>query len=87
MARKVLNELKWHPKKSLEGVKVTYIHRGAPGDTRIINSEEIISLKKSFILFRSGGTEVRLPYHRVTEIKQGDFVLWKKKPCVSRFEK
>lgn len=79
MARRVLNELKWHPGKTLRNVRVTYIHRGAPGNRRTITSEDIAALEKSFILISTGKEDTRIPYHRVTEIKQGSTVLWRKR--------
>ena len=79
MARRVLNELKWHPKKEFRNVKVTYIHRGAPGNRRTINSKDIVALERSFILISTEKGYTRIPYHRVTEIKQGNTVLWRRK--------
>ncbi len=79
MARRVLNELKWHPNKDLKNVRVMYIHRGAPGNRRIINSEDIAALERSFILISTEKGDTRIPYHRVTEIKQGNTVLWRRK--------
>lgn len=79
MARKSLTELKWHPNKSLKGVTITYVHRGAPGNVVTINSENIAALDKSFFVVRAGGAEKRIPYHRIVEIKKGEDILWKKR--------
>lgn len=77
MAKRFLNELLWHPEKSLEGVDITYIHRGAPGNTRSIRASDV-AFEKSFIVI-SNHKETRIPYHRVAEIKKGSEVLWKKR--------
>jgi len=79
MARKKLLELKWHPKKTLEGIKLSYLHRGAPGDKITINSEEIVDLEKSFFVLMRRGEETRIPYHRILELTKEDEVIWKKK--------
>ena len=74
MVRKLLNELKWHPQKSLKDVYIVYIHRGVPGDKLIIPAEGI-KLEKSF--FVVGGTKI--PYHRIVEVRKGDKVIWRRK--------
>ncbi len=79
MARKKLLELKWHPQKTLEGIELSYLHRGAPGDKITINSEEIVGLEKSFFVLMRRGDEVRIPYHRILELTKEDEVIWKKK--------
>jgi hypothetical protein len=79
MARRMLNELKWHPNKVLKNVRVTYIHRGAPGNRRTINSEDIVALERSFILISMEKENTRIPYHRITEIEQDNIILWRRK--------
>lgn len=79
MARKKLLELKWHPKKTLEGIELSYLHRGAPEDKITIRSEEIVDLEKSFFVLMRRGDEVRIPYHRILELTKEDEVIWKKK--------
>jgi hypothetical protein len=80
MARRFLNELRWHPRKSLSGVEITYLHRGAPGDRITIPAEEIERLDRSFLVLRGREKrpEVHIPYHRIQEIRRGDQILWKK---------
>ncbi len=77
MARRFLNELLWHPEKSLDGVDITYIHRGAPGNTKSVHAADV-TFEKSFIVI-SNHKETRIPYHRVAEINKGDEILWKKR--------
>ncbi len=79
MAKKILDELKWHPEKSLEDIEITYIHRGAPGDELTILAEDIIGLERSFFVINRGGRETLIPYHRIKEIRRGGAVLWGKK--------
>lgn len=78
MARKKLLELKWHPKKSLEGVEVTYLHRGAPGDRVTVQAKDIVRLEKSFFVIMRR-EEVMIPYHRILELRRDGNVIWKKR--------
>lgn len=87
MARNIINELKWHPGKSLRDVTLTYIHRGAPGGVMSIRAEDIAFLEKSFMVIKRGAEEKRIPYHRIVEIRKAGKVLWKKSIDVSRSEK
>ena len=77
MAKRFLDELMWHPQKSLDDVEITYIHRGAPGDRRSVNAKDT-EFEKSFIVINNH-RKTRIPYHRVTKIKKGSEVLWKKR--------
>jgi uncharacterized protein (UPF0248 family) len=79
MAKKVLDELKWHPEKSLADVEITYIHRGAPGDELTITAEDILNIEKSFFVIERNGKETSIPYHRIKEIKKEGKVLWRKR--------
>jgi uncharacterized protein (UPF0248 family) len=79
MAKRFLDELRWHPKKSLKGVEITYIHRGAPSDTITIYAEDILRLEKSFFVIKRDNIETKIPYHRIKEIRKRNKILWKKK--------
>lgn len=79
MAKKVLNDLKWNPSKSLEGVTVEYLHRGAPGDRLAVGAIDILRLEKSFFVIERRGIETMIPYHRILEIRRGNDVIWKKR--------
>ncbi len=79
-AKKLLDELRWHPSKSLEGVEITYVHRGAPGDVMRIGAEKIIKMEKSFFIIMRNGIKTRIPYHRICEIKKGNKILFKRGP-------
>jgi len=69
--RDILNELKWRYKKSIDEAEIYYVHRGAPGDYRVMDGSEIEELNRSFIKTR----EAQIPYHRVFKIKyEGNIV-------------
>jgi uncharacterized protein (UPF0248 family) len=78
MARKKLLELKWHPQKSLMGVEVIYLHRGAPDDRATVRADEILRLEKSFFVVRRMNVEISIPYHRILELRKHGRVLWRK---------
>jgi uncharacterized protein (UPF0248 family) len=78
MVRRLLNELLWHPNKSLVGVKVTYIHRGAPGDKLTLDGSEIVKLERSHFIIERGGIGTWIPYHRIIMVKQKRDVLYRK---------
>ncbi|MEF8848642.1 MAG: RNA repair domain-containing protein [Candidatus Thermoplasmatota archaeon] len=62
--RNKLNEIKWRNKYELEKVKLYYLHRGAPNDTKIITGDTIKKIGRSFIKTE----ESTIPYHRVFKI-------------------
>lgn len=79
MAKRVLDELKWHPAKGLGEVDITYVHRGAPGDEVTISGEEVVALEKSFFVVMREGRETRIPYHRIKEIRFRGEVVYRKR--------
>lgn len=79
MAKKILDEYRWSPYKSLMNLKIKYIHRGAKGDVKVIGGRDIKFLEKSFFVIENEGKEVRIPYHRILEIWDGDRIVWRKK--------
>ncbi|MEF8832266.1 MAG: RNA repair domain-containing protein [Candidatus Thermoplasmatota archaeon] len=72
--RDVLNELKWRDEKSLEEAKIYYVHRGAPGDYRVMSGSEIEDLDRSFIKT----DEAQIPYHRVFKIEYEEKVIFER---------
>jgi uncharacterized protein (UPF0248 family) len=62
--REVLNELKWRY-NALQEARITFIHRGAPGDVLTISGADIVELGRSF--FQTG--ESTIPYHRIVLIE------------------
>ncbi|KXA93795.1 hypothetical protein AKJ65_05945 [candidate division MSBL1 archaeon SCGC-AAA259E19] len=74
--REVLNKLKWHPDFELNDAEITILHRGAPGDRRTIQGEDILDLGKGFMTVRRGREEVKIPYHRVLKINTPAETVW-----------
>ncbi len=70
--KEILNDLKWSGSQSLEGVEIHYVHRGCPGDTKVISGRDIRELGKSF--FRTDESEI--PYHRIRKIIRNGVVLY-----------
>ena len=70
--REVLNRLRWSG-GGLEGVLVTYAHRGAPGDVVTVRGEDIMELGRSF--FRTERSSV--PYHRILRIERRGEVVFR----------
>jgi uncharacterized protein (UPF0248 family) len=79
MAKRILDELKWHPAKSLKEAEITYVHRSPMGDEVTISGEEIIALEKSFFVVLRGGRETMIPYHRIKEIRLRGEVIYRKR--------
>ena len=74
--REVLNRIKWTDNPELEGVEVWYLHRGAPGDIKMVEGREIIRLEHSYFVLRTRGKETRIPYHRIRKITCRDEVVY-----------
>jgi uncharacterized protein len=62
--REVLNQLKWGPEGGLDRAEVTYLHRGAPGDEKLVKGSDIVELERSFFCT----SESKVPYHRIRRI-------------------
>lgn len=68
--RQALNRIRWGA-GSLQGVVVTYVHRGGREDLAEVSGEDIKELGRSF--FTVG--DARIPYHRVIRIeREGEVV-------------
>lgn len=75
--REVLNELKWREGALHEAV-VHYIHRGAPGDTRIVEGARILELGASFFTLQDRRGPASIPYHRVFRIDRRGDIIWER---------
>lgn len=64
--RHVLNEIKW--RFDLRRCRVYYIHRGAPGDVKIIDGSAVKSIDRAFLILEGEPYEVYIPYHRIIRI-------------------
>ena len=63
-AREVLNELKWREDRDFGLVKVYIIHRGNPGDSKLLVGDEIHGLDQLFFQTE----ETSIPFHRIYKI-------------------
>lgn len=68
-----MNRLRWTGSKGLEGVTVTYLHRGVPGDRRTIAGPDILELERSFFVT----ADSKIPYHRIRVIERRGEVLYR----------
>lgn len=79
---KLLNKLKWTPGSCFDDVKVWYIHRGAPDDSRMVTGAQISSLGRRFfeLVPATFGAErsTSIPYHRVLRIDYQGKMMFKK---------
>lgn len=74
-----MNELKWGGKSKLGDARVTIVHRGAPGDRRMVEGSDILELGRGFMRVISPEGEVDIPYHRITRIEVGGRVKYEKR--------
>jgi uncharacterized protein (UPF0248 family) len=65
--RDIFNEIKW--RFDLSKCKIYYIHRGAPGDMKIVDGSMIKNIEKSFLVLRGIAEDAYIPYHRITRIE------------------
>jgi len=73
----VLNRLKW--KDRLPGCEIVILHRGAPGDRKVIPGNRVTEIRKSCLIYTNErGEKTLIPYHRVTEIRIREKVIWKR---------
>jgi len=76
--RDTLNRLRWHPEFNLGDAKVTILHRGVPGDIRVIEGKDIKELGSAFMRVVTPEGEVEIPYHRILRIEAQGRILWQK---------
>ncbi|MDY6958738.1 MAG: RNA repair domain-containing protein [Halobacteriota archaeon] len=77
MIRETLNKIKWTDK--LENYEIEFLHRGLPGDRKVIACERITDIRRGFFSYKNG-IEVTIPYHRVRVIrKKSGEVIWEKR--------
>ncbi len=78
-AKRVLDEYRWHPGKRLEELEITYVHRTPEGEHAVVKGSEIQELERSFFVLLRAGRRVRIPYHRIVEIRHGDEVVYRRR--------
>ncbi len=75
MARNIINMILWHPGMEINEIKITYIHRGVPGNLKQINGNSIERIERGFLILREG---TQIPYHRIVKIENKNKILYKK---------
>lgn len=81
--RDVLNRIKWEsPDRSLDGVLVQVLHRGAPNDTAYIKGKTILEVGRSFLDLPEG---VRIPHHRIRAIEKDGQVVWRRRSTTTLY--
>jgi len=78
--RDLLNREKWASDAGLGSLEVVILHRGAPGDLKVIKGESIADVAPRAMIVREEGEETVIPYHRVRIIRRGDTVIWRRVP-------
>ncbi|MBW2256375.1 MAG: DUF504 domain-containing protein [Deltaproteobacteria bacterium] len=80
--RDILNRHKWHH-GDLHTFRITVVHRGAPGEQRLIDGADVrdigpkgISVADDFEDEESGDTWI--PYHRFLVVSGPDGIVWSK---------
>lgn len=79
MVYNTLNKLKWTGK--LQDCRLVILHRGAPGDEKLILGSQITEIKKSHFLYREEGRkeETYIPMHRVLRVVLEEKIIWERK--------
>jgi uncharacterized protein len=75
MARNTINMILWHPDMKNTEIKITYIHRGVPGNLKTITGNSIKKLERGFLVLNEGK---QIPLHRIVKITNNNKILWKK---------
>jgi uncharacterized protein (UPF0248 family) len=78
--RDTLNQLKWR-EHALARCEIEYVHRGAPGDTRIVSGADVREVGSWAFVLGEGAREATIPYHRVLRITVGGEVVWARAPA------
>ncbi len=75
--RLLLNEIKW--RFDLNRCKVYYIHRGAPGDVKMIEGSIIKKIERGFLVLEGVVEDVYIPYHRILRIEYNSQIIFERK--------
>jgi uncharacterized protein (UPF0248 family) len=74
--RDIFNEIKW--RFDLSKCKIYYIHRGAPGDVKIVEGSTIKNIERSFLVLEGDFEDAYIPYHRIFRIDFEDQIIFEK---------
>ncbi|GFO97641.1 hypothetical protein ig2599ANME_1846 [groundwater metagenome] len=75
--RLILNEIKW--RFDLNRCRVYYIHRGAPGDVKMIEGSIIKNIERGFLVLEGVVEDVYIPYHRIIRIEYDTQIIFERK--------
>lgn len=65
-----MNKLLWDPKENIADYELTFIHRGAPMDVKVVPCSLIAEVEPSGFTYRSEEEgETFIPFHRILEIR------------------
>lgn len=77
--REVLNGLKWRD-GALDEAILTFVHRGAPGDVKVVEGRDVTKVGRSFFALRERrGRTTSIPYHRVVRIERDGALVWERR--------
>ncbi len=74
--RELLNEIKW--RFDLSKCRVYYIHRGAPGNVKVVYGNTIKRIEKGFLILEGEIQDVHIPYHRIFRIDYKDHIIFER---------
>lgn len=69
----LLSRMEWGEGIPLEELEFVVVHRGAPGDRRVLAAPEVVGRDRSYLHLEGGAA---VPYHRVVEVRHGGRVIW-----------
>jgi uncharacterized protein (UPF0248 family) len=77
MVYRVMGKLLW--KDGLPGAEITILHRGAPGDKKMVRGEDVLEVKPGHFTYRNSlGEDTVIPNHRILEVRKHGKRLWKR---------
>ncbi|MEM2128100.1 MAG: RNA repair domain-containing protein [Candidatus Methanosuratincola sp.] len=77
--REMLNKIKWSSGGGLGGYGIVIVHRGSPGNRRVIRGEDVTDIAPRALICSEGGEEVVIPYHRVVALIRDGRVVWNRR--------
>lgn len=72
--RDIFNEMKW--RFDLSKCRINHIHRGAPGNIKVVDGSMIKNIDKSFLVLEGIQEDVYIPYHRITRIEYDNQIIF-----------
>ena len=87
--RSILNRIFWDKRENRGNYVVTFIHRGAYMNRKVIPCNFIKEVKASWFSYESEGEDIIIPFHRILEIKnvKNGKLIWENNRLRSSTEK